>query len=140
MSDGFSILITRPRGQESFQEVWLAHIPTQAEAVVAVQAAAGQLNDSKVEILNAISHSNLGEAGLEEGQFRKNTAATAGRHVPKDLSDGGGAAFNPDAPVDLAVTQDDEEPPYAASTPPAPPIAPGGVPDDLLLDPHSTDD
>lgn len=71
MLEGFSILITRPRGQDPYQEAWLAHIPDQADAVVAVQNAAGELNDSKVEILNAMSHSELSEAGVLEGQVRK---------------------------------------------------------------------
>lgn len=74
MSNGFSILITRPRGQAPYQEAWLAHIPDQTAAVVAVQNAAGELNDSKVEILNGLSHADLTEAGVKEGQVRRKEA------------------------------------------------------------------
>lgn len=71
MSDGFSILITRPRGQEPYQEDWIAHIPHQTDAIVAVQNAAGELNDSKVEILNTMPHSDHANAGVDEGPVRK---------------------------------------------------------------------
>ena len=39
--------------------------------------------------------------------------------------------FNPDAPVDLAASTSGEEPPFAISPPPAPPIAPPGGRDAL---------
>jgi hypothetical protein len=41
MADGYSVLITRPKDQQPYQETWLAHLPDQAAAVKAVQNAAG---------------------------------------------------------------------------------------------------
>ena len=71
MSDGYSILITRPKDLEPFQETWLAHLANQADAVKAVQNAAAELNDSKVEILNGLSHAELMKLGVAEGRVQR---------------------------------------------------------------------
>ena len=39
----------------------------------------------------------------------------------------GGAGHGPDKPVDQAVSTSDEEPPFALTTPDAPPISPPGT-------------
>ena len=51
---------------------------------------------------------------------RKETGKSSGAPIT------GGAGFGPDTPVDQAVSTRDEEPPFAESTPDAPPISPPG--------------
>lgn len=73
MSDGFTILVTWPQtnGTKHRQETWYAHVSGQADAVRAVQEACGALSDAKVEILGALLHCSLLEAGVAEGGVRK---------------------------------------------------------------------
>ena len=52
------------------------------------------------------------------------TQPTERKH--KDMPSSCGSGPDPDKPIDQAVSTDDEEPPFAMSTPDAPPISPPG--------------
>ena len=72
-AEGYTILITWPQVSEGrhLQDTWYAHLADQAEAVRAVQAASGALNDAKIEILGPIGHKELLKLAVPEGEVAK---------------------------------------------------------------------
>ncbi|WP_155248808.1 hypothetical protein [Bradyrhizobium japonicum] len=70
---GYTILVTWPevRDGKHAQEVWYVHLGDQLEAVKAVQAACGALNDAKVELLGSLSESRLLAHGVPDGNAKR---------------------------------------------------------------------
>ena len=70
---GYAVLVTWPevRDGNHAQEVWYVHLGDQLEAVKAVQAACGALNDAKVELLGSLSESRLLAHGVPDGNAKR---------------------------------------------------------------------